>query len=378
MPPNALSRIGFGRILGQEMQRDPPVILSQVLAHGLIVMENGVVTDDVDLAVATEPRPQVLQVSNEERRVAPLCREPLGEDECACAPVQGSRHVAFLVDARGQDRRLLSTHHPHGADLGVQVDVRFVLEHGDLALRQIDQQSPNSRQFGLSLGVHRRQHGARPTPHQAGSVQASAYSLRADRHCAEFPQQDHNRTAAPAAAQETKIAGCPVEHPTEHQSAPGAIRFPATRLADERLDATGVESVFRKSIRARAAKRHSTDHAPRIAFVQQQIDVRAAAHVRVRMPAMAIQQHPLALRRPKLDNLSHGLVSCRTRAEFHTPSPTAKPFYISRGSIWDILDGVGTSHERFVRERSMKMFSSGGSESMVRCRHLSRQTRYTF
>ena len=98
-------------------------------------MEAGVVTDHVDLPVASQPRAKVFQVPNEQGRVATLALEPLGHDQIPRSLVERTGQISLLVVPRRLDLGLLAATHPHAPDLGVGIHVHLVLKHGDLVGR---------------------------------------------------------------------------------------------------------------------------------------------------------------------------------------------------------------------------------------------------
>src|SRR5437867_11779859 len=91
-------------------------------------MNPGIITDHMNLAVAHEMAAQVVKMTYEQSGGAALVGEPLSHDHRSRAPVERARQVAFLVGAGRGDLRLLATPQPHGADLGIGVDLDFVLE----------------------------------------------------------------------------------------------------------------------------------------------------------------------------------------------------------------------------------------------------------
>ena len=96
---------------------------------------------------------------------------------------------------------LLAAPHPHAPDLGVEVDIDFVLEHHRLVVRQRPQQVPQVLHLGVVLGVASLQDRTRAAPDQLGAVQPAADGLRADPDALLLPQDEHEDGTAPAAAQ---------------------------------------------------------------------------------------------------------------------------------------------------------------------------------
>ena len=71
VPPHPLDRVAVRAVLRQEMQLDPIAMIPQVDNHFLAAVALRVVADDVDLAVPSQPDPQVVQVRQEHRYVPP-------------------------------------------------------------------------------------------------------------------------------------------------------------------------------------------------------------------------------------------------------------------------------------------------------------------
>jgi len=88
----------------REVQVDPASVLPQVDRHLVARVALRVVADHVDLSVASQSAPQVVQVCQEQRRVPPLLRPSLGEEDLAGPPVDRAPEVAPLVVPRGLDR----------------------------------------------------------------------------------------------------------------------------------------------------------------------------------------------------------------------------------------------------------------------------------
>jgi len=66
--------------------------------------------------------------------------------------------------ARRNDFRLLAALHPHAADIGIEIDVDFVLEHRRLVFGQIPQKLADLPQFPSALLIDDRQYRTRPAP----------------------------------------------------------------------------------------------------------------------------------------------------------------------------------------------------------------------
>lgn len=64
-----------------------------------------IVAEDMDLAVAAESTPQLIEVGQKQRRVPALPRCPLGEEHLAGPPGDRAGEIPLLVIARGLDER---------------------------------------------------------------------------------------------------------------------------------------------------------------------------------------------------------------------------------------------------------------------------------
>jgi hypothetical protein len=85
--------------------------------------------------------------------------------------------------------------HPHGPDLGVEVQIHLVLEDGRLVRGQVPQQLADLPQFPCLPGVRGPDRRPRPPPDQARLVQPVADGLGADPHPPDpQQQQDHRPT----------------------------------------------------------------------------------------------------------------------------------------------------------------------------------------
>src|ERR1700735_4575263 len=87
MPPNALDRVVVRGVRGQQVDLDPVLVLPQVFDHFMTGMEPRVVADHVDLLVAAEATPEVVQVLDEQGTVATLLGGRLGDEYLPGPPV---------------------------------------------------------------------------------------------------------------------------------------------------------------------------------------------------------------------------------------------------------------------------------------------------
>lgn len=76
VPPDAFDRVGFGCVFGQVMQDESASVAVKAFLDGAAIVEAGVVADDMNDPVAAQALTQVVEMSNEERRIAsPSLRE---------------------------------------------------------------------------------------------------------------------------------------------------------------------------------------------------------------------------------------------------------------------------------------------------------------
>src|SRR5215213_8448624 len=93
MPPDPFDRIGIGGIGRQEMEYDAVAPAGEILLDHATVMTAGVVTDNVNLAVAQQTAPQVFQVADKKRGAPSFLRQTLGDNQRPCAPVQRAGQI---------------------------------------------------------------------------------------------------------------------------------------------------------------------------------------------------------------------------------------------------------------------------------------------
>jgi hypothetical protein len=117
----------------------PPV---EVLTNGPAVVEGSVVADHVDPAVRPQTPAKIVEMSQKPLRVPP--RAGWAEQQRVGTPHQRSGQITLDVVAGGDHFGVLSLGHPHRADLGIEVHVHFVLEHGRFVVRRRRQQRLDS------------------------------------------------------------------------------------------------------------------------------------------------------------------------------------------------------------------------------------------
>ena len=119
--------MGFvsGGVLRKKVEDNSTGVLKQVIADGAAIVEFGVVADHMDHPIGPQLPTQVVEVGHEERRVALLSWSR--QQQPSCPPVKRSSQMPFFVVAWRDDLGLLAATHPHRPDLGVQMDIHFVL-----------------------------------------------------------------------------------------------------------------------------------------------------------------------------------------------------------------------------------------------------------
>ncbi len=110
-------------------------------------MELGIVADDVDVPIESQPFAQVVEVRDEQLRVTP--RSGLADQQLAGPPVQRLGHAPLQVRARRFHLGLLAATRP---DLGIGVNIDLVLNRGGLAGGRRGQQTGMAPSFGVYCG----------------------------------------------------------------------------------------------------------------------------------------------------------------------------------------------------------------------------------
>ena len=166
-------------------------------------MEARVVAHDMDHSVTAKLPSQVVQVSDEQRGVAPPRWSR--QQQSAGPPMQRAGQVALLVVARRDDFGLLAANHPTRADLGVQVHVNFILEDDRLGGGQLSNQPPDLPQFVRVVWIAGTDDGAWSVPDELHAVHSPAHGLRTEANALAFPQQQGQQLTGPAAAEEAEV-----------------------------------------------------------------------------------------------------------------------------------------------------------------------------
>lgn len=274
------------------MQVDPIAVVVQIHRHLVTGMALRPVADHVDLLIPPQSRAEIVQVRQEQLRVAALLGLALGEEDLAGPPVDRTGDVPLLVVAGRLHLGLLPPDHPHRSDLGIGVDVHLVLEDGRLVVGQLGQELPQGSQPLLSLLIGRPEDGTGPAIDQVGPVQPAADGLATDLDPMEPTQHNGNDLAAPTTSREAELARCLLGDPLGGELDPGWVKArPAAGLvASDRLDALGVESLDPAVDGAAAAIQERGNSDPGVALAQQQEDRRAESDVGVGRSAVEIEE----------------------------------------------------------------------------------------
>ena len=126
MPPNTFNRIGLGGVRWEEVDFDPRSMSIKILHDFSAAMERSVVADYVNFSIAAKSPPQIVKVLDEQLRVTPS--PGFGDDDSASTPVNRPCKVSFHVVAGGGNSGLLPDSRPARTNLGVEVDIDFVLK----------------------------------------------------------------------------------------------------------------------------------------------------------------------------------------------------------------------------------------------------------
>ncbi|HEV8070246.1 MAG TPA: hypothetical protein VGP76_21060 [Planctomycetaceae bacterium] len=125
VPPDALGWICLGYVFGKEVRDNSMAASSQIGTHGVAIVQLGVVETMWITRIAPQLPTQVVEASQEEGCVA------FPEPTTAIDPSsrEASQPDAVFCCCQRNDLGLLAAKHPPRADLGVHMDIRFVLEH---------------------------------------------------------------------------------------------------------------------------------------------------------------------------------------------------------------------------------------------------------
>src|SRR5215469_15503772 len=103
------------------MEHQPVAPAAQMTLHGLTIMDTGIVTNDMDFAVAQQTAAQIVEMTDEQSCGAALFGEPRGHEQGSRPPVERTRQVAFFIGAGGRNHSLAAPAHPHGPDFGIGI-----------------------------------------------------------------------------------------------------------------------------------------------------------------------------------------------------------------------------------------------------------------
>src|SRR5256886_10962502 len=185
MPPDALDRIGLGRVFRQVVQDYAAGMLGQIIANEPAIVKAGIVANHVDHAVGTESATKILQVGHEQLGIA----SPTGcrQEQPARSPVERPGQVAFFIIAGGDHLCLLTAPHPARADFGIQMPVNLIFKDRSLVRWQTGQQLTNSPQFHFILRIAGTEYRSGTTPHKFHPMPAPTDKLP-NRSCVLSPK----------------------------------------------------------------------------------------------------------------------------------------------------------------------------------------------
>ena len=178
VPPDSFDGIGFRRVFGQEVQLNPlsPALRDTPVPGGNCETarcrrSHGSCGSHASDAASRPDERQTIRVAAFGRRA---------HQQRSGAPHQRACQMPLDVVAGSFDGRLLALEHPAGTDLGIQVQIDFILEHRHLVRRQAVQQSANLPEFRGVVRIGRSDHRPRPAPGEAQVVQAPTDGFSAD------------------------------------------------------------------------------------------------------------------------------------------------------------------------------------------------------
>lgn len=334
VPPHALDWVALRAVCRQEVQVDPLAVLPQVDRHRLARVALRVVADHVDLPVVSQPAPQVVEVRKEQRRVSPLLRCSLGQEDLAGPPMDRPGQVTLLVVAGRLDLRLLSLDHPHRADLWIGIDVDLVLEDDRLIGGQARDQRAQGVQLGLPLPVGRPDGRSRSAVNEVAAMEPAADGLTADLGPVFAEHQRDDGLAAPAAAEEAKVARRVLGDPLDDGSDPrgGEAKGAAGLVASHPLNSFGLEPLDPAVDGPGATEQDRADGGPRVPVIQEQEDVSAESDIGVAVSTVSVEQRS-ALVCVESDAAIHGRAFRVLRMSGSAQLYRAGPLSVLRGAI---------------------------------------------
>jgi len=125
-PPDTFDWVFLRSIPGQEMDLNSMPSFLQIRLNRPGGMKFSVVADDVDFSVTPQPEMQIVQMIQKLHCVS--LQAGWTYKESPCAPDMRTSHMVFAIVPWRDHFGLLTFLHPHASDLGIQIQVDFVLK----------------------------------------------------------------------------------------------------------------------------------------------------------------------------------------------------------------------------------------------------------
>lgn len=110
--------------------------------------------------------------------------------------------------------------HPHPSNLGIGVDLNFILPHDGLVARQVFEQFPKFSQLDLTLLDVGLEHRPGTSVNQLVAMESAADGFPADVEAFTLPQEQSQKRTGPATAKEAEVAGGLGGHPGDEEGDP--------------------------------------------------------------------------------------------------------------------------------------------------------------
>ncbi|MNS84992.1 hypothetical protein D3C72_1188380 [compost metagenome] len=324
-----LHEVALGAVGRQEVQLDPAAEGVHGFEGLLAPVDDVVVEDHVNglggMALGDGAKP-----GDEEVGVLPIGLYP---DEFPRPHIDGASQVVLLVLPRRQHLGLLSLHHPHRADLGIQVDINLVLAYQDLVRSYVFHHLGQLlKPLNGLLGISRVHAGPRTIPGRAFTVQQPAEVSAMHAGAGLLPHLKTQELAAPRASHPPELLGPRLEkrdHP-RHELRTSLARRWRQSLVPQSRNPLGVVQVHRPIHRGASASQETVDFRRRPSFVGPREDHR--------------QSLPLSICR-RLGHIKQGEVVVMRHLKYHSKQVlfglglSALPKYPKRASFLDFNRG---------------------------------------
>jgi hypothetical protein len=276
----------------------------------------------MDLAAPSQSLPKVVQVGHKQFRI-PLS-SGRRDQQCASSPVERSRHMPLLIAPRRDDFRLMAANHPRAADLGIEMDIDFVLENNRLVRQQARDQVADRRQFPSELRIDRTHDRAGTSPDKTKPREAATDGLAAFPHAGLPGQHLSQRLARPATAKVTEVPRRPGQQPLGNPREPERHPHPFGVLIEHSGHAASAKPLDSLRDQVKAAE-HDPPHFAVGETVGEKEQDLGAMHDASAVSASIDPQQILAILIGKSDNAFHGAVllssrDCATTSLGNSPS----------------------------------------------------------